>query len=62
MELKPVIVKTKCDNGACRNMADYEIVKEGTMPSVRLKLCKDCLIEIGKLAHSFLDNLGALTT
>ena len=50
MELKPITVKTKCDNGACRNMADYEILKEGTMPQARLRLCKECLKEIGVLA------------
>ncbi len=50
MELKQCTVKTRCDNGACRNMADYEIVKEGTMPQARLRLCKECLKEIGVLA------------
>ena len=52
MELKKISVKTKCDNGACRNMADYEIIKEGTLPQARLRLCKDCLKEIASLVKT----------
>ena len=50
MELKKIKVKTKCDNGACKNMADYEVVKEGTMPNMRLRLCEECLREIVSLS------------
>ena len=55
MQLKKVKVRTKCDNGACRNYADYEIVREDTMLAVRLRLCEDCLREIGNLAQSICD-------
>ena len=55
MQLKKVKVRTKCDNGACRNYADYEIVREDTMLAVRLRLCENCLREIGNLAQSICD-------
>ena len=49
MELKKVKVKTKCENGACRNYADYEVYRKDTMPGVRLRLCKDCLSSLKEL-------------
>ncbi len=50
MELREIRIKTKCDNGACKNYADYVIYREDTMSSQTLRLCKDCLIKIGKLS------------
>lgn len=49
MELKKVTVRTKCDNGACRNYAEYEVYRADTMPSGRLRLCRDCLSAVKKL-------------
>ncbi|MBQ8178124.1 MAG: hypothetical protein IJ033_02925 [Clostridia bacterium] len=50
MELREIKVKTKCDNGACRNMADYVIYRQDTMSSQSLRLCKECLAKIAELA------------
>ncbi|MBO7177884.1 MAG: hypothetical protein J6V69_02155 [Clostridia bacterium] len=50
MYLNKINVKTKCDNGACRNYADYEVVRADTMVANRLRLCESCLKKIGELA------------
>ena len=55
MYLNKLTVKTKCDNGACRNYADYEIVREDTMVAMRLRLCESCLKEISALAIPLLN-------
>ena len=52
MELRETKVKIKCDNGACRNYADYIVYRKDTMPSATLRLCKECLFKIGELANS----------
>ncbi len=50
MELRETKIKTKCDNGACKNMADYEVYRADTMASQRLRLCKRCLQSLSELA------------
>lgn len=52
MKLKPAKVRTKCDNGACKNMADYIIYREDTMSLAQLRLCKSCLKEIAELSRA----------
>lgn len=46
MEIRKLITPTKCDNGACKNLADYEIMRSDTMPANTLRLCKSCLESI----------------
>ena len=55
MYLNKLTVKTKCDNGACRNYADYEVVRQDTIVPMRLRLCESCLKEISALAIPLFD-------
>lgn len=38
--------KLKCDLHACKNNADYSIVKEGACPKDYMNICRDCLKEL----------------
>ena len=58
MELRPIKIKTKCDNGACRNMADFVVYREDTMSSQSLRLCKPCLLALGEMSNSLLTKVS----
>lgn len=49
MELKRLTVRVRCDNGACRNNADYAVKRSGTPVTRELHLCADCLAAIAEL-------------
>ena len=58
MELRPIKIKTKCDNGACRNMADFVVYREDTMSSQSLRLCKSCLLALGEMSNSLVTKVS----
>lgn len=49
MELKRLNVRVRCDNGACRNDADYAVKRSGTPVTCELHLCADCLAALAEL-------------
>lgn len=49
MQLKMLKIRTKCDNGCCKNPAAYTLVRADTPVSMRLNFCKACLTEIESL-------------
>ena len=49
MELVRLNVRVRCDNGACRNNADYAVKRPGTPVIRELHLCADCLAAIAEL-------------
>ena len=49
MELVRLNVRVRCDNGACRNNADYAVKRPGTPVTRELHLCADCLAAIAEL-------------
>ena len=53
VELKRLTVPVRCDNGLCRNLADYEVVREDTPLNRRLHLCKHCVSAIAKVAKKY---------
>ena len=49
-QLIPLTVKTQCDNGRCRNRAEYIVAREDTPVYMQLHLCGECLKTIAALA------------
>ncbi len=49
MELVRLNVRVRCDNGACRNNAEYAVKRPGTPVIRELHLCADCLAAIAEL-------------
>lgn len=52
-ELKRLDVPVRCDNGFCKNLADYEVVREDTPLNRRLHLCKQCVTAIASVAKRY---------
>lgn len=49
MRLEKMPIRLKCDNGCCENFAEFQVVRKGTPASARLRLCRNCLKELGRL-------------
>lgn len=52
MDLTEAKIKTKCDNGACRNMAAYTVNRTDTPLDMRLNICKECAADLFTLLKS----------
>lgn len=55
MELADTKIKTKCDNGACRNPAAYTVCRADTPLNMRLNLCKECATALYSLLKTHLN-------
>ncbi len=49
MELKRLTVRIRCDNGVCRNNAEYAVKRSGTPVARELHLCSECLAALAAL-------------
>lgn len=49
MKLEKLEARVLCDNGICKNTADYAVEKEDTPKNMRLYLCKSCVKELYRL-------------
>lgn len=49
MELKRIEAPTRCENGACPNLADYVVERSDSPVRMRLHLCRPCLKAITEL-------------